>query len=257
MRFSKTGWATIAAAVIVAMVSQVAVAQREEGRGGRGGRERGPGDGGGPSSVRLATMKEVQTALKLTDEQKEKIGKINDQMRDDVRKAFEDGNGRDKMQELNESASGKLHEVLDEGQQKRLMGILIQIGGANATIDPAVAKELNITDDQKKKLGEARQSNGEAMREAFEGARDQNGSREEMRAKFEKMREDANKKLMEVLTSEQQEKLESLKGEKVEIDMSQLRGGGGPGGDRGRGGERGSRDRGDRKPESKSEEKNE
>ena len=45
-----------------------------------------------------------------------------------------------------------------------------------------------------------------------------------MRAKIDKLREDANKKLMAVLTSDQQAQLESLKGEKVEIDMSQLRG---------------------------------
>jgi Spy/CpxP family protein refolding chaperone len=249
MRFSRQGWVMFAGVVMVAMISQVTLAQREEGRRGRGGRD--GGGFGGPSGVRLLSLKEVQTALKLTDEQKDKITKINDQMRDDIRKAFDDGTGREKMQELNASAAAKVNEVLDAGQQKRLMGILIQVAGAAATSDPAVAKELNITDDQKKQLETARQSNMEAMRKEFDGARDQTGSREEMRAKFDKLREEANKKLMAVLTSDQQAQLEALKGEKVEIDMAQLRGGGGPGG---RGGDRrpgGAR--GDRNPESKSE----
>ena len=146
-------------------------------------------------------------------------------MREDVRKAMEDGGGREKMQELMASTTAKINEVLDEGQQKRLMGIFIQVSGADAALDPAVAKELNITDDQKKQLDEARQKNGEAMRELFEAARDQEGGREAMREKMEKLRDDANKSMLAVLTSDQQAQLEALKGEKVEIDMSQLRGG--------------------------------
>lgn len=261
MRFSGKGWAVIAAMVIVAVISQVSLAQREEGRRGRGG-PGGPGGGfgGPPSSALLLGLKEVQEALKLTDDQKSKLGTIRDELQDAFRKARQDG-GSEKMQELMTSISSKVNEVLDEAQQKRLMGIMVQVNGANATLDPAVAKELNITDDQKKQLDEARQKNRDSMREAFEGAGDRDSSREETRAKFDKLREDANKKLLAVLTSEQQTKLESLKGEKVDIDMSALRGGpGGPGGERraGRGGERGERgERGrrDRGSESKSEEK--
>lgn len=241
-RFSRTVLAMFAAVAIVAMISQVVVAQPEQGRRGRGG-----GFGGPPTSVRLATIEEVQKALKLTDEQKDKIGKISDQLRDDVRKAFDGGNGFEKMQDLYKDASAKLNEVLDEGQQKRLMGISIQVNGAGATVDPAVAKELNITDDQQKKLDEVRQRNRLAMREAFQAGGGQGGGREQ----FEKLREEGNKKLLAVLTSEQQSQLEALKGEKVDIDMSQFRGG--PGG-RGFGGDRGGRSERNR-DESKSEEK--
>ena len=162
------------------------------------------------------------------------------------------------MQELRADTTKKVNEVLDEGQQKRLLGIFVQVAGAGATADPVIAKELNITDDQKKQLDEVRQKNMEAMREAFGGARD--GDREAVREKIQKLREESNKKLMAVLTSDQQAQLEAMKGEKVDIDMSALRLGGGPGGrggDRPRGerGERGGRGRGDRNPESKNEEK--
>ena len=121
-------------------------------------------------------------------------------------------------------------KILDAGQQKRLMGIAIQVNGAGAVVDPAVAKELNLTDDQKKQLAEVRQKNMEALRDAFQGGRDQGG-----REKIQELRDEANKKMMAVLTSDQQAQLESLKGDKVDIDMSQLRGPGGPGG-RGDGG---------------------
>jgi hypothetical protein len=255
MRFSKMGGAALAALVLVAVISQASLAQREPGRGGRGGRfgRDGGGFGGMVSSLRLVALEPVQTALKVTGEQKETIGKINDQVAEDFRKARDEGNVREKMQEIYASASAKLNEVLDADQQKRLMGISVQVNGANATADPAVAKELNITEDQKKQLDEVRRSNMEAMRELFDGGRDE-GSREEMRAKRDKAREEGNKKLLAVLTSDQQAQLEALKGEKVDIDLSQLRGPGGRFGDRERR-DRGPRDRGDRDAESKGEEK--
>ncbi len=240
----------VAALATVAMMVQVSLAQPEEGRRGRGGRG---GFGGPPMPAVLLGLKEVQDALKLTDDQKSKIKDISDEAMENGRKARQEGGGREKMQELMASASAKINEVLDEGQQKRLMGIFIQVSGANAALDPAVAKELNITDDQKKQLNDARQKNMDAMRELFEAARDQGGGREAMREKMEKLRDDANKSMMAVLTTDQQAQLEALKGEKVEIDMSQLRGPGGPGG-RGPGG-RGGQGRADRNPESGSEDK--
>jgi Spy/CpxP family protein refolding chaperone len=266
MRFSRQAWAVVAAVAMVLMVSQVALAQREEGRrGGRGGRGFfGGGRGGGMiSALQLASNADVQKALKVTDEQADKIKDINDAMRDERRKLFEGGRDaagdqaamREKMQELTATATKKLNEVLDATQQKRLMGIQIQVSGANAVMDPAIGKELNVTEDQKKKLEEVSQSNRDAMRELFEGARDAEGGPEAMREKMEKQREEANKKLMAVLTSDQQAQLETLKGEKVEIDMASLRGpDGGRFGDRQRGqrgerGNRGQRNQGERNPE--------
>jgi Spy/CpxP family protein refolding chaperone len=246
MRFSSKGWAMVAGLVIVAMVSQVALAQQGQGRRGRGGAGGGGFGGGPPSSARLLTLKEVQDALKLTDDQKGKLEKINEAAQTDMRKAMQDGGGREKMQELMASTTAKVNEILDAGQQKRLMGIEIQVNGAGAAADPAVAKELNLTDDQKKQLGEVRQKNMDAMREAFQGGRDQGG-----REKIQQLRDEANKSMLAVLTADQQAQLESLKGEKVDVDMSQLRGG--PGGPGGRGA--GRRGRGDGNSESKSDEK--
>ena len=166
-----------------------------------------------------------------------------------MRDAFQGGSpDRDKMMEIANDTSKKINEVLDAGQQKRLVGILIQVNGAAAVADPAVAKELNITEDQKKKLQEVRQG----VRSELEKLRDDSVSREDRMKKIQDIQDDAHKKVMAVLTSDQQAQLESLKGEKVDIDMSQLRGPGGPGG--GRPGDRGGRRGrgGDGNPESKS-----
>jgi Spy/CpxP family protein refolding chaperone len=235
MRFSSKGWALVAGLVIVAMVSQVAMAQGQ-GRRNRGGGGFGGGMFGPPTAGRLLGAKEVQDALKLTDDQKTKIEKINDDSRTAMREAFQGGSpDRDKVMEITKDTSNKINEVLDAGQQKRLVGILIQVSGAAAIADPAVAKELNITEDQKKKLADVRQG----VRSELEKLRDDSGSREDRMKKVQEIQDDVNKKIVAELTSEQQAQLESLKGEKVDIDMSQLRGPGGPGG--GRPGDRGGR----------------
>ena len=224
------GWAMVVTVAIVAMMVQVSMAQGRRGRGGPG--DGGPGGFGfgPPSSARLLGLKEVQDGLKLTDDQKSKIEKINDEMQEGMRKAMQGGGGWQKMQQLMAATSAKVNEVLDAGQQKRLMGIMIQVNGAAAVLDPGVAKELNITDDQKKQLDQIHQKNMEAMRDERQGARNQSGGRGAVQEKMQKLRDEAHQKLMAVLTSDQQTRLESLKGEKVDIDMSQLRGPGGPGG---------------------------
>jgi Spy/CpxP family protein refolding chaperone len=244
MRFSGKGWTLVASLVIAAMVSQLALAQGQgQGRRGRGG----PGMAGmfgPPTAGRLITNKEVQDALKLSDDQKKKIDTISDESRDKMRELFQGGApDRDKMVELSKETSNKINEVLDAGQQKRLTGILIQVAGPAAIADPAVAKELNITDDQKKEL----QSVREDARSELEKLRDDNGSREDRMKKVKDIQDEVNKKILAKLTSDQQQQLESLKGDKVDIDTSAL---GGPGGGRDGGGRRGRR--GDRGSESKS-----
>src|SRR5947207_3084258 len=110
-RFSGRLYAAIAVAVIVAMVSQAALAQNEQGKRGKGNRGGGPGGGGmmfgPPSMARLATIDKVQDALKLSDEQKEKIKKINDDSREEMRKEFTGGGAPDpeKMRKLRDETS--------------------------------------------------------------------------------------------------------------------------------------------------------
>ena len=248
MRFTNKVWAAIAFMAIVVMVSQVALAQNEQGRRGRGNRGGGAGGPGGfggpPSMTRLASIEKVQDELKLTSEQKDKIKKINDDGRAEMRKEFENGGRPDpeKMRKMRDDQADKMKEVLNGDQQKRLMGIFVQMMGSGAVMDPAVGKEIDLSDEQKTKLREA-------MGPPPEGGRP--GGGESFQARREKM----DKEIASVLTDEQKKKLESLKGDKFELDMSALRGGQG-GGDRPRGDRpnRG-RDRGNRGSEQPAEKK--
>jgi Spy/CpxP family protein refolding chaperone len=229
VRFSSKFLAVVTAVAVVAMAAQLAVAQNEQGKrgGGRGrGGPGGPGGMGGPPSMaRLAMIDKVQDALKITDEQKTKIEKINADFRKEM---SGDRPDPEKMKKMRDDVTGKLKEVLNADQQKRLMGIFVQVMGSGAVMDPAVGKEIDLTDEQKDKLHEA-------MGPPPEGREGRGGGGQSFQDRKAKM----DKEVMAVLTPEQQKKLESLKGEKVDIDMSALRG---PGGGReGRGRDRGNR----------------
>ena len=222
----RVAWSLVAMAVVLLM-AQVAEAQRGEGRGrGRGGR--GMMGRFIPTVQLAAESADVQAALSLTDEQKSQVDGINDKLRESRRDIFDRREGdfgaaREEMQKLQEEASAQLAEVLNDDQHKRLLGISIQVNGAAALNEPALAKELKVTEDQQAKLEEARESNMRSAGEAFRELRDLSG--DERRARLQELRAESDKSLLAVLTSEQQAQYESLKGEPVEVDMSEFRGG--------------------------------
>jgi Spy/CpxP family protein refolding chaperone len=232
--FSSKFLVVVTAVAVVAIAATLAVAQNEQGKGGRGrgrGGAGGPGGMGGPPSMaRLAMIPKVQEALKLTDDEKTAIEKINADFRKEM---SGDRPDPEKMKQMRDEVNDKLMKALNADQQKRLMGIFVQLMGAGAVMDPAVGKEIGLTDEQKDKLHEAIGPPPEGGREARGAGGGQSFA--DRRAKMEK-------DVMAVLTPEQQKKLESLKGEKVDIDMSALRGGGGQGRGRGRGNRTGDSD---------------
>lgn len=203
-------------AFLVAM-SQYSEAQR------RGGRL------GGVSHVRLASLDEVQAELKLTDEQKEKAADLNEQLRSDMRDAFQaarDAGGdfasaREKLQKMQQKATATFVETLDEAQQTRLNEIFVQANGPGALGDQRVAATLKITDEQKEKLRDITTDSFQAFRDAFRNLRD--ASQEERREKMAELREESDEKLLAVLTTEQSDAFKEMKGEEIELDLSQLR----------------------------------
>jgi len=215
------GLAAVVGLVIVSMLAQSASAQR------RGGRGLGRLFGGVPQA-RLATLDEVQSDLKLTDKQKTDIAEINDKLREDRRALFGGGFGqfsqiREDMDKLNRQASAEVDAKLDDAQKKRLQEIAIQVNGAAALSDPSVVEQLKLTDEQKKKLEEVRAENNKAVEDAIG-----NLSREERREKFRELSETADSNLLGVLTEEQKTEFESMKGAKLDVDLSPLSGRGRP-----------------------------
>jgi hypothetical protein len=218
---------------LVLAITPLAEAQRGRGRGffGRAFTV---------SKVNLASAEQNQAALKMSAEQKTKVTEIAEAYQTESRELRQDAGGdraaiREDMQELNNETNEKLMAALDEAQQKRLGELYIQANGASLlTTDEKLQESLKVTADQKAKLAEVSEANGEAMREAFQDFQDL--SQEERREAFAKQRAEANEKLLAVLTEEQRGAFGKMQGEKMELDMTQLGGRGfGRGGRGGRG----------------------
>jgi hypothetical protein len=208
--------------------------------------------------ITLAALPEVETDLKLTEDQKTKIATLSEEFDEERRGQFGRGGGggggggfseeaRAARAKMNADYAAKLNEALDEAQQKRIQEVYVQVNGASLLTDDAIAAALAITDEQKEDLQTALEDQGQAMRDAFGDW--QNLSDEERTAKMAELNKARDEALLAVLTDEQKTKFDSLKGEKLEIDMTQLRqfgrGGRGGGFGGGGGGRRGGRGGGD------------
>ena len=283
---------TVAMVGLAAILVSDVMAQGRGGRGGGpGGRGGGPGGfgggfggfGGGPGgfggmqtdpTLGLLQIPEVRAELDLFPDQEAALAKLNEQRGETLRGGGIDFRGlRDaseeerreafqKMAEQRQEAEKKLREQLEEvllpDQMERLEQIGIQVQGVQALQTEKVAGALKITDAQKQKFDEVRESMGRKMREAF-----QDGNRENMRQIFADMQAESEEEILAVLTSEQKSQFDEMKGEPFEMPERRGFGRGGPGGPGfggpggggppgggrfgGRGGDRGGQDGGRRR----------
>lgn len=228
--------AVLTAALVLA--TSVSVMAQPPG-GGRGGRGFGSGFGG-PSM--LLGMEAVQKELVITDAQKEKITK----MQEEARAAFQGGGNnfrdlsdeeraklRTQMEERAKKTEETVKSILDEKQYARLNELSIQQAGVMALSRPEVAEKLKLTDDQKTKIREAASAGG---RGGF-GGFNPNATEEERRKAREEAtarREKLNSDVLAVLTAEQKKTFEDMQGKKFEFPVFGGFGGGGnrPGGNR-------------------------
>ncbi len=189
----------------------------------------GRGFGGEMAPLFLLRLEPVQKELKVTDEQKEKIQKLAEEMRPAPRAEGESRPSRDEMQkkmkERAEKINKTLAEILKADQTERLKQIGLQVQGPRAFENPEVVKALQITDEQKTKvkdiLSETRkqvQALGRPDPEATPA------DRKERLEKVQKIQKEATAKCVEALTPEQKKKFEELRGKPFEIDLSALGG---------------------------------
>lgn len=199
------------------LVAAPLMAQQRQGRGfGRGGF-------GGVTKALLLRNEDVQKELDLVDDQKEQLGKIAEEGRGGRggRGAFnQDATPEERAKALEElrarqqETEKKVEAVLTAPQKTRLNEIWLQAAGTAALSNPEIAKELGISDEQKTKLDAVRQESLTAMREAFQGGGPPD--REEM----QKLRKEADDKVLAVLSADQRSKLEKMKGKKVDFELN-------------------------------------
>ena len=147
----------------------------------------------------LLRSPQVQTELKLTDDQKGKVGAL----------AGERGSAKD--------AEPKIAEILKPEQLARLKQIHLQVAGVQGLNNPEVVKALALTDDQRSKI-KALQDDARTKMQGMQGM-----SREERMAKMLEIRKENMAKALEILTPPQKEQFTKLQGAKFEFDFSSLR----------------------------------
>lgn len=285
-RFLKLG--AVALAVAFVATSSLEAQEREgerregerrqgQGRGGQpgggffGGGFRGPG-GGGVDKIGLVGNPQIRTELKISEEQQAFIDELQadhrtksreifsgidfaslrDKPEEERRKVMEERNAkRQKLVKQNEEV---LAELLNNEQNKRLNEISLQLRGIRALTDDGVARQLDLSGEQKKKIQDALAASDQERRKMFEelgvGRRPQGGERPEggrrpqrdftaMREKMEALRKKSDESVMAVLSSDQKSKFASLKGKTFELNRGTFgrgrgQGGGGQGGEGGR-----------------------
>ena len=200
-----------------------AVSEAQAQRRGRGRRSR--------SLIGLAVSEQVQKELNATAEQKTEIKKISDSYRSESRALFSGFRGlsreertakfaelQPKFQELTTAAKKKLAAVLKEDQLKRLKEIEIQVLGGRTLARDEIAKALALSKEQRAKIKGVFESQQKRSRQLFQDSQNGKIERSELRKKFSDLRKKINAEALDVLTKEQKESFEKMKGEKFQLD---------------------------------------
>lgn len=188
-----------------------------------GGRGRGGPRGffGGGGSTELLMRDEVREEIMLVDDQQEQLEELQNKFRDSMRSAFQEmrENGgdfnsmREIMEEKRKEMEDGVNDILLPHQLDRLKQLSIQSrmrrsGAQGALESDEVRDRLGLTDEQ---LEEIREVNREAQ--------------EELQEKIAELQLEARKKVLAVLTPEQQRTWEELTGDSFKFaDRGQGRG---------------------------------
>jgi hypothetical protein len=158
----------------------------------------------------LLRQKSVQKELKLSDETVQKVMEFCNKESEEYGKALKlaDKDRTGKFDELERVNKKFLEDNLSADQRKRLEQITLQVTGLHQVTRPEVVKELKLTDEQVAKFKEMQKEARMALEAIINGA-DRAGKTE----KLTKLREEINKKILDLLTDEQKAKVRETVGE--------------------------------------------
>lgn len=240
---------SIAALAIIFLISTSQLAAQPPGgggfRGGRGGPGGPGGFPGGGGTLGLIQQQEVQQEIELSEDQESELRTLGETIRNEIRGEMQGmfqeirdlsdeerqtriAEIRARFAEINQDAETRMQKVLLPHQFDRLKQIdlqsRIQRGGAGALTEGELAETLGLSESQRDQI---RDKAAEVQKE--------------LDKKISQLRIEARNQLLEVLTTEQRAKLESMMGTEFSLPEPQF---GTPGG-RGFGG-RGGRGSGQR-----------
>ncbi len=173
----------------------------------------------------------VQKELELSADQTKSVGELATKMQSDameIMSGLQDLSEEERKEELpnvmkmitarGKELQEKVDKVLDAKQLTRLKQLSIQRRNMGALEDEEVLAVLKLSDDQKQKLLAIRDGaatrQDEIIKEAIAAG---GGDRQAIRGKIEAMQKELGQKALDILTAEQREQFEQLKGAKFDF----------------------------------------
>jgi Spy/CpxP family protein refolding chaperone len=201
------------------------------------GSRRGPPRGyRGSSLLGLLLSEQVQKEMNLNEEQTAKVQQLVEKLGAEMREQYtalreiEDRQERRaKMTELRDQFDDKVREqlrdVVEREQMMRLYQIRMQVRPVTDSLaNRYVVRRLELTEDQQKKVAEVAKETQAKQSELFSAMRDASDEqRAEAFQKLRQLRSDADEKALAVLTAEQKQAFEEMKGKKIELEMGRGR----------------------------------
>lgn len=152
---------------------------------------------------------EVRQELKITEDQNTKIQNLfGDSLRVEGDKFMLMMTPDLDLDQIDKDAQ----KLLTADQAKRLHELWIQTHNGTALADDGLAKDLSLTDEQKKKIEKLVEEAARQLSELFGGGHD-----EEAAKKSKDIRDKAGKLMLETLTEEQKKKYDELKGKEFKF----------------------------------------
>jgi Spy/CpxP family protein refolding chaperone len=164
----------------------------------------------------LLRQKAVQEDLKLSSSEADKIAEYTSKQHDEARKVLDlpEADRKAKFDRLAAQNEEFLTGHLTADQRKRLNQIAMHEAGLLWVTRSSVARELNLTDQQKQKARDYQKEARDKLLEVMSGA-----TKESRREKLAALRKDNHDKLMSLLTDEQKAKWQKLAGEPLKGEL--------------------------------------
>lgn len=205
------------------------------GGGGRGGGGRFGGGmmmGRGGGGLQLLTMKEVQTELKMTQDQIDKATAKQQEMMQQMRDARQNGGTPPDPAEMQKTQEKAVADILNADQLKRFKQLQLQREGVQAFNRKEVAEALKLTDDQKTKIKDIQKKEADDRTAAMQGVDFRNMTPEDRQKLMDKnmeMQKASNDQILAVLTDDQKKTWKDMQGEPFKFPAAGPRRGGGGG----------------------------
>lgn len=129
----------------------------------------------------------------------------------------------DQEGQIGDAVFNALKKVLKDNQVTRLKQIMLQMKGTQAYLDPAVQKELSLSDRQVNNIKTIMDDYRKEMADMFKG-----GGRDGFK-KMAELRQETSDKINGVLTADQKRAFKQMLGEEFKMERPTFPGGGGKG----------------------------